>query len=161
MTQNFNIGKLTTRKRLPRLPGTDLSQDGRHRTASHAPGSCRHDAREPQVSSEPAPKSQGGCSSLSRADNITPPSEGRLVPIVRGHFSAGSCARPQPDRLLRLKQVECLTGCRKSTLYRMMKQGRFPRSVEITPRLVAWSEADVQQWIEERITASQAPSSGR
>jgi len=63
--------------------------------------------------------------------------------------------------LLRLKQVECLTGCRKSTLYRMMKQGRFPRSVEITPRLVAWSEADVQQWIEERITASQAPSSGR
>ena len=113
------------------------------------------------MSTDPKLKSQDARSSVSFTHNIMPPGEGRLVPIVRRHFNAEPSARRQPDRLLRLKQVECLTGCRKSTLYRMMKQGRFPRSVEITPRLVAWSEAAVQQWIEERITASQALSSGR
>jgi prophage regulatory protein len=55
------------------------------------------------------------------------------------------------DRLLRLPEVEALTGCRKSTVYKLMKEGKFPKSVRITDRMAAWPESSVLQWVQERI----------
>jgi prophage regulatory protein len=55
------------------------------------------------------------------------------------------------DRLLRLPEVEAVTGCRKSTVYKLMKEGRFPKSVRITDRMSAWPESAVLQWVQERI----------
>lgn len=57
------------------------------------------------------------------------------------------------DRLLRLPDVEMLTGCKKSTIYKLMKEGRFPSCVRITDRASAWSEAAVLQWVQERINS--------
>lgn len=63
-------------------------------------------------------------------------------------------ARPavRRDRLLRLADVEEVTGCKKSTIYLLMKQGKFPRSVAITNRMTAWPESAVLQWVQDRIT---------
>lgn len=55
------------------------------------------------------------------------------------------------DRLLRLAEVEALTGLRKSCLYRLMSEGKFPASVRLTARSVAWSEAACMAWIQARI----------
>ena len=55
------------------------------------------------------------------------------------------------DRLLRLPEVEALTGIKKSTIYLLMKQGKFPPSVAITRRMSAWPETKVLQWVQERI----------
>ncbi len=55
------------------------------------------------------------------------------------------------DRLLRLSEVEAITGCKKSTIYMMMKQGRFPACVAVTGRMVAWPESSVSQWVQECI----------
>lgn len=65
--------------------------------------------------------------------------------------------RPQVrrDRLLRLPEVEAVTGLKKSTLYLLMKRGEFVKSLQITPRTVAWPESAVLQWVQDRITASQ------
>jgi prophage regulatory protein len=52
---------------------------------------------------------------------------------------------------LRLPEVEALTGCRKSTVYKLMKEGKFPKSVRITDRMAAWPESSVLQWVQERI----------
>lgn len=64
--------------------------------------------------------------------------------------------RPQVkrDRLLRLPEVEALTGLKKSTLYLLMKRvpAEFPRCVQVTPRCVAWPESAVLQWVQDRIT---------
>lgn len=42
------------------------------------------------------------------------------------------------QRLLRLKQVRTITGLGRSTIYRWMEAGRFPKPVRLGPRSVAW-----------------------
>lgn len=58
------------------------------------------------------------------------------------------------DRLIRLPEVESATGCKKSTIYKLLKDGSFPRPVRLSARMVAWSEAAVQRWVQGRIQAS-------
>jgi prophage regulatory protein len=61
--------------------------------------------------------------------------------------------RPQVkrDRLLRLPEVEALTGCKKSTLYNLMRAGKFVRPVRISARCTAWPESRVLEWVQARI----------
>jgi prophage regulatory protein len=58
------------------------------------------------------------------------------------------------DRLLRMPDVEAVTGLRKSTLYKLMREQKFVQCVQISPRCVAWSEAAVLQWVQDRIAAA-------
>ena len=60
------------------------------------------------------------------------------------------------DRLLRLPDVEALSGLKKSTIYLLMKRGEFPRSVQVTPRCVAWPESRVLAFVQARIASSDA-----
>lgn len=61
-------------------------------------------------------------------------------------------------RLLRLPEVESLTGLRKSALYQAMKNGRFPPCVKLSARAAAWPEDEVRDWIAARILASRRGS---
>lgn len=63
-----------------------------------------------------------------------------------------SAQAPRP-RLIRLPDVEALTGCKKSTIYLLLREGRFPKPVRLSSRLVAWSEAAVLDWIQAQIDA--------
>ena len=63
--------------------------------------------------------------------------------------------------LLRLPKVIVLTGLSKSTLYSMIQQKRFPSSILLGRRTVAWLKSEVEQWISERIQASRQVRSGR
>jgi len=56
------------------------------------------------------------------------------------------------DRLLRLPDVVAMTGASKTTIYDLMKAGKFPSSTKITRRMAVWSEAAVLTWIQARIT---------
>lgn len=60
-------------------------------------------------------------------------------------------------RLIRIKEVCRITGLSKSTLYAKIADGSFPRSVQLIERCVAWNEADVDAWIQERIDAGTNP----
>jgi prophage regulatory protein len=55
-----------------------------------------------------------------------------------------------PQALLRLPAVIQITGLARSTIYKLMAEGQFPGSRKITQRSVAWSSADIAQWIESR-----------
>jgi len=59
------------------------------------------------------------------------------------------------DRLIRLPIVEENTGCKKSTIYQMIADGRFPKPVRLSARHVAWSETAVLQWVQDRIAEAQ------
>lgn len=59
------------------------------------------------------------------------------------------------DRLIRLPDVEGATGCKKSTIYELMKAGRFPKPVRLSARHVAWQESAVLQWVQDRIQEAQ------
>lgn len=66
-------------------------------------------------------------------------------------------ARPQSvrrDRFMRLAEVEIAVGLKKSTIYLLMKRGQFPRSVQITPRCVAWPESRVLQYVQDKIAGA-------
>lgn len=58
-------------------------------------------------------------------------------------------------KLLRRRQVEAITGLCRSSIYRLMKIGRFPRPVSIGPRAVRWRLSDVTEWVESRPVAGQ------
>ena len=62
-------------------------------------------------------------------------------------------ARPavQRDRLIRLPEVEILTGCKKSTIYQMMKEGRFVKPIRYSARMVVWPETHVLKWVQDQI----------
>lgn len=53
--------------------------------------------------------------------------------------------------LLRLKDVIKCTGLARSTIYKFMDQGAFPKPVLLGARAVAWVEDDVQEWVFARI----------
>ena len=59
------------------------------------------------------------------------------------------------DRLIRLPDVESAIGCKKSTIYELMKVGRFPKPVRLSARHVVWSESAVLQWVQDRIREAQ------
>jgi prophage regulatory protein len=49
---------------------------------------------------------------------------------------------------LRLPDVMRRTGLPRSSLYALIKQGAFPRQIQLPGRSVAWLESDVSDWIE-------------
>jgi prophage regulatory protein len=51
-----------------------------------------------------------------------------------------------PRKMLSLQQVLAIVPFSRSTLYREMDEGRFPKAREIAPRRIAWYEDDVTAW---------------
>lgn len=58
-----------------------------------------------------------------------------------------------PERLLRLPDVEALTGLKKSSIYDAMKRGEFPSALKLSRRAVCWNSGAIDRWISERIKA--------
>lgn len=57
-------------------------------------------------------------------------------------------------KFIKLPAVEELTGLKKSSIYAMMADGRFPANIKIGARAVAWSSSDINIWAQERIESS-------
>ncbi len=53
--------------------------------------------------------------------------------------------------LLKLKVVCARTGLGRSSLYKAIEKGEFPKPVSIGKRAVAWRSDEVDQWIESRL----------
>ena len=52
-----------------------------------------------------------------------------------------------PDRILRVKTVLARTGLSRSTMYRKMENGTFPRSIKISARCAGWRESALVEWM--------------
>jgi prophage regulatory protein len=50
------------------------------------------------------------------------------------------------QKIFRRREVEALTGKKRSTLYDAISKGDFPRPVKIGARAVGWMEADIAEW---------------
>ena len=64
------------------------------------------------------------------------------------------------DRLIRLTEVESLIGCKKSTIYAMLKEGTFPKPIRFSARMVVWPETSVMQWVQDRINQAAPGAQG-
>jgi len=59
----------------------------------------------------------------------------------------GPIAADKPDRILRLPAVLDRTGLSRSTLYRKIQAGTFPKQVPISVRCAGWRESAVSEWM--------------
>jgi prophage regulatory protein len=50
-------------------------------------------------------------------------------------------------RILRLQTVLARTGLSRSTLYRKIDQGTFPRQIKISERCAGWRSSAIDAWL--------------
>ena len=58
------------------------------------------------------------------------------------------------DRLLRLSEVVARTALGRTTIYRKMGEGTFPRPLKIGARAVRWPESEIEAWLAARPRAT-------
>ncbi|EHU5196865.1 AlpA family phage regulatory protein [Vibrio vulnificus] len=54
-------------------------------------------------------------------------------------------------QLINLKEVIYLTGLKRSSIYKFMDEGHFPKSISIGGRSVMWQECAIEYWIMTKI----------
>ena len=53
--------------------------------------------------------------------------------------------------LLKIQKVIELTTLSRSTIYRLVESGKFPRPVKLTSRTIGWVEEEVKDFILDKI----------
>lgn len=71
----------------------------------------------------------------------------RLVAVA----PLASCEPKQPVRILRLPEVMNRVGLKRAAIYLYVKQGQFPKQVNLGIRAVGWLEHEVDAWVAARI----------
>lgn len=67
------------------------------------------------------------------------------------HIAASSAPVITRDRILRLHEVERLTGLSKSSIYALAKEGKFVSQIKSHRRMAGWSENAVLTWVQARL----------
>ncbi len=57
-------------------------------------------------------------------------------------------------RFLRINDVVATIGLSRATIYRLIEADLFPKQMRLTARAVGWWEQDINEWLEERRSAS-------
>jgi len=55
---------------------------------------------------------------------------------------------------VRLPQVKEMTCLSKSSIYRMMDEGDFPKQVALSARCVVWVKSQVEDWCSQKVAAA-------
>ncbi len=66
--------------------------------------------------------------------------------------------KPAAYRMFRLREVGDLTGLSRSTIWRKVREGTFPRPVMIGERTPVWAEPDIARYQEELRAAAGLPA---
>jgi prophage regulatory protein len=110
---------------------------------------CRVDRVELNGDRSPrsAERQTCGDAGYSEESSVTPSSEGsksrRATPPA-----------PPQRRFIRLRELLTITGMSRSSIYQLVHLGKFPSSVKLSERAVAWDSADVERWLEERVNGT-------
>jgi prophage regulatory protein len=57
--------------------------------------------------------------------------------------------------MLRPRDVAALVGLSLGSLYRLAREGKFPRLIKLSARASAWRASDVEEWLQNRMRATQ------
>jgi prophage regulatory protein len=64
------------------------------------------------------------------------------------------------DRFLRWPEVKDRVGYSRSQIHLLISQGKFPAPCKLGARASAWLESSIDEWISERVSASQGNAQG-
>lgn len=73
----------------------------------------------------------------------------------------GTTEMPEPEKILRMRTVLDRTGLSRSTIYRMMREGTFPRQVEISEHCRGWRESSINRWMADPVAYRETISAER
>jgi len=54
-------------------------------------------------------------------------------------------------RIMRLKEVIEFTGLGRSTIYRFIAEGQFPKPVPLGGRAVGWLDSEIEDWLMDKV----------
>jgi len=54
-------------------------------------------------------------------------------------------------RFIRLNEVKKRTGLSRSSIYQFIANGKFPKQIKLGERAVAWTENEIQEWMDSQI----------
>ena len=57
-------------------------------------------------------------------------------------------------QVLRIFEVSDRTGLPRSSIYAKIQTGDFPRPIKLGARSVGWLEADINSWLDEKVSQS-------
>ncbi len=60
--------------------------------------------------------------------------------------------------ILRLPQLKARTGLSRTTIYKIIKDGRLAAPISLGARAVGWLESDVDAYIDACVKASRSPN---
>ena len=63
---------------------------------------------------------------------------------------SGNGSRPH---FLRISEVIRRVGVSRPTIYRWMREGTFPKQIQLGSRSVVWNEQEVIKWMEDRMAS--------
>ena len=69
-----------------------------------------------------------------------------MIAAQREQSEVGASEKPAPRRMLSEKQVLEIVPVSRTTLYRMEKAGKFPRSTYISANRRIWYEDEIVAW---------------
>jgi prophage regulatory protein len=55
------------------------------------------------------------------------------------------------QRIFRRGEITAITGYNIDYVYELIKQGKFPKPIQLGARAVGWLEVDILKWQQERI----------
>ena len=58
------------------------------------------------------------------------------------------------SRFLRLPEVKEMTALSRSSIYRQIAAGTFPRQIQIGSNQVVWVKHQIEDWIDSKIAAA-------
>lgn len=59
------------------------------------------------------------------------------------------------DRLLRFSEIRKMIGLSRSTIWRLEKLGRFPKSRKISERATGWLLSEINEWLQSKTNDQQ------
>jgi prophage regulatory protein len=55
------------------------------------------------------------------------------------------------QQFIRLNKVQEITSLSKSSIYRLISDGDFPKQIQIGKRSVVWVRSDINNWINQKL----------
>lgn len=71
----------------------------------------------------------------------------QVTASVNNSSNRQSNTSPPPDKIIRSKEVQALTGLSRTTIWRLEREGKFPARVPLSTSNVGWRLSDIQEWI--------------
>lgn len=58
------------------------------------------------------------------------------------------------EQILKIYEVQSITGLSRTTIYRMVSANTFPKQIKLGERSSGWLKSEVEAWLNNRIATS-------